>query len=339
LTGGADDGIHRHLFGSLNDQRGATIVTLTRLSVLTLGPPILVGAVYALSFPSSKPDSSPGAARVMVGNVLRAPLPSENDDEPLTRACHTAAAELLSQLPPSCRAVVHTPFVLAGDLPEAELDRLYREAVLPITAALWRTFFDRKPDGPVTIVALGTEAAYRAAAAQLDGYEPLAYAGYTQRGRRRIVLNLATGRGTLAHELAHVLAAFDFPGMPEWFDEGLAALHEEAVFSPDGLTMIGRKNWRSRLLADALRKSDVPPLESVIATTTFRGEGEGLNYAVVRSFCQYLQHRGLLSHFYRKFRQAAHDDPDGIATLCELLGVGTLGEVDRDFRAWVLADE
>ena len=313
-------------------------MTLTRLSVLTLGPPILVGAVYALSFPSSKPDYGPRTARAAAGAVARTAVRGENDD-PLERACRMAADEILPQLPPSCRAIVRAPFVLAGDLPDAELDRLHREAVLPVTAALWRSFFDRKPDGPVTIVALGSEAAYRAAAVKLDGYEPLAYAGYTQRGRRRIVLNLATGRGTLAHELAHVLAAFDFPGMPEWFDEGLAALHEEAVFSRDGLTMSGRSNWRSRLLADALRKTDAPTLESVIATTTFRGEGEGLNYAVVRSFCQYLQHRGLLSHFYRKFRQAAPEDPRGVSTLCELLGVATLDEVDRDFRAWAVRDE
>ncbi|MGE5194865.1 MAG: hypothetical protein ACM3U2_20425 [Deltaproteobacteria bacterium] len=312
-------------------------MTMTRLWVLTLGPPILVGAVYALSFPSSKGDHAVRTSRLVAAGA-RSPRIGADDHDPLTRACHEAADELAPQLPPSCRVIVRTPFVLAGDLPEAELDRLHCETVLPVTAALWRSYFDKKPDAPVTIVALGTEERYRAAAESLDGYEPLAYSGYAQRGRRRIVLNLATGRGTLAHELAHVLAAFDFPGMPEWFDEGLAALHEDAVFSSDGLTMIGTKNWRSKLLAESLRKSEFPALETVIAAPTFRGEGEGLNYAVVRGFCHYLQHRGLLSHFYRKFRGAAHDDPSGVSTLCELLGVATVDEVDRDFRAWVLDD-
>jgi hypothetical protein len=225
---------------------------------------------------------------------------------------------------------------LAGDLSEDELDRLFREAILPVTAALWRSYYDRKPDKPVTIVALASEASYRAAASSLDDYEPLAYAGYTKRDRRRIVFNLSTGRGTLAHELAHVLAAFDFPGMPEWFDEGLAALHEEASFSGDGLTMVGSSNWRSRLLHEALREGQLPALETVIKSPEFRGEGEGLNYAVVRCFCQYLQERGLASHFYRKFRDAVEDDPSGISTLCALLGVATIDDVDRDFRAWAL---
>jgi hypothetical protein len=98
--------------------------------------------------------------------------------------------------------------------------------------------------------------------------------------------------------------------------------------------MVGTDNWRTRLLREALHQGELPTLESVIASPAFRGEGEGLNYAVVRCFCQYLQERGLLSHFYRKFRGAAHEDPDGIATLCELLGCASLAEVDRDFRRW-----
>jgi hypothetical protein len=308
---------------------------LTRLIVLTAGPPLLVGAAYALSFPSPKKLQSVRIADLVEAKVRQLPALAGRHDA-LGEACAAAADELLPHLPSTSRVIVRPPFVMAGDLSEEELDRLYREAVLPMTEALWRSYYDRKPDKPVTIIALAGEASYHAAAASLDDYEPLAYAGYTQRHRRRIVFNLSTGRGTLAHELAHVLAAFDFPGMPEWFDEGLAALHEEASFSNDGLTMRGSSNWRSRLLREALREGQLPALETIIKSPDFRGEGEGLNYAVVRGFCQYLQERGLASHFYRKFRDAVHDDPSGIATLCALLGVGTIDDVDRDFRAWVL---
>jgi hypothetical protein len=294
-----------------------------------------VGAVYTLSFPSSrKPLAEKETRRINAGTGRPAA-----GDEGLERACQAAAAELLADLPASSHVLVRAPFVLAGDFSESELDRLYVDTVRPVTLALWRAFFDKHPDRPVTIVALGSEASYQAAAARLDGYEPRAYAGYTQRGQRRIVLNLATGRGTVAHELAHILAAFDFPEMPEWFDEGLASLHEDAHFSADGLTMIGAANWRSRLLGDALRNAELPPLAAVIASREFRGEGEGLNYAAVRCFCLYLQERSLLSHFYRKFRSAVHDDPDGVATLCALLGVATIDDVDRDFRAWLRRDD
>lgn len=310
-------------------------MTLTRLLLLCLGPPVLVGAAYALSYPGSNRQHQMAAAHLAEAEARSAQTRVAQVDG-LTHACKEAALELRPRLPASYRVVVRTPFVLAGDLTEAEFDRLYNEAVVPVTNALWRSYYDRRPNQPVTIVALQDEASFCAAAAMLDGYEPQAYAGYTQRAFRRIVLNLGTGHGTLAHELAHVLALFDFPEMPEWFDEGLAALHESASFSDDRLTLIGTHNWRTRLLCEALRANELPGLDTVMRTPAFRGEGEGLHYAQVRSFCHYLQDRGLLSHFYRKFRGGVHDDPSGMSTLCELLGASTIEEVDRDFRRWVL---
>lgn len=310
-------------------------MTLTRLLLLCLGPPALVGAAYALSYPGSNRQQFVAAAHLAEAETRSARTHAAKADA-LTHACKNVALELRPRLPASYRVVVRAPFVLAGDLTEAEFDHLHDEAVVPVTNALWRSFYDRRPNQPVTIVALKDEAGFCATAAMLDGYEPQAYAGYTQRAFRRIVLNLGTGDGTLAHELAHVLALFDFPEMPEWFDEGLAALHESATFSDDSLTMIGMHNWRTRLLCEALRANELPALETVMRTPAFRGEGEGLHYAQVRSFCHYLQDRGLLSHFYRKFRGAVHDDPSGTSTLCELLGASTIDEVDRDFRKWIL---
>ena len=90
-------------------------------------------------------------------------------------------------------------------------------------------------------------------------------------------------------------------------------------------------------LGEALCHNQLPPLPNVIRNPEFRGEGEGLNYAMVRGFCEYLQERNLLSHFYRKFRMGAALDPTGITTLCELLGVASIDDVDRDFRAWLIA--
>jgi hypothetical protein len=320
-------------FNTLPD---ADILTLMRLIVLTAGPAALVVGAYALSFSALKSNAAQRDVQARHRHENHDALNAGAQNE-LARACQAAADELAPTLPAGCRLIVRPPFVLSGDLTDDELDELYREAVVPVTAALWRSFYDRTPDKPVTIVALRSETSFHATAATLDGYEPLDYAGYTQRGQCRIVFNLATGRGTLAHELAHVLASFDFPDMPEWFDEGLAALHEDAAFSTDKLTLIGAANWRTRILQDALRRSELPTLEATIRSDAFRGEGEGLNYAVVRCFCHYLQERGLISHFYRKFRGAANDDPDGIATLCALLGTRSLDDIDRDFRAWVVS--
>ncbi|MBI3865847.1 MAG: hypothetical protein HY290_28570 [Planctomycetia bacterium] len=311
-------------------------MTRLRFIVLTIGPPAILVAAYTLCFPAHDHEQATQVAQFVEAEATAA-LERAGRHDALAAACAVEARTVLPSLPKSSHLLIRPPFVIAGDLSEAELENLYEQAVLPVTSGLWRSYFDHKPDAPVTIVALRGDASFAAAAAELDGYESSSYAGYTQRGQRRIVVNLATGRGTLAHELSHLLALFDFPGMPEWFDEGLASLHEETVFSDDGLTLIGVENWRSRLLHDALHRKQLPALESVIRNPAFRGEGEGLNYAIVRGFCHYLQERGLLSHFYRKFRDGVQQDPTGSATLCELLGAADIGEVDRQFRSWLEA--
>jgi len=298
----------------------------------------LIGAVYALCFPAAAREQNAVTAELFEAEA-RSARERAGRDEALTAECTSSARELLPSLPLGCRLIIRPPFIIAGDVSESDLDKLYRETVLPVTRALWRSFFDHKPDKPVAIVALSSQASYGAAAADLDGYEPSAYAGYTQRGQRRIVVNLSTGQGTLAHELSHMLALFDFPEMPEWFDEGMASLHEEALFSDDGLMLVGTNNWRSRFLREALEHNQLPPLASVIRNPAFRGEGEGLNYALVRCFCHYLQERKLLSHFYRKFRAGIELDPTGIATLCELLGAASIDDVDRDFRDWIASSK
>ena len=117
---------------------------------------------------------------------------------------------------------------------------------------------------------------YRRHAKRLDGRENANYHGYYQRTDRRIVLNISTGNGTLAHELTHALAHFDFPNMPEWFDEGLAALHEESEFSSDGSRLIGQSNWRSHFLVNALDRNRLPPLESLITARNVHTGSEAL---------------------------------------------------------------
>jgi hypothetical protein len=310
------------------------IVTGQRLLLLIAGPLLLVGGAYVLSFPAPNRAQAEFAAR---NSQARQRLLQARSIEAsaLGEACVATARELQARLPGTCVTIVRPPCILAGDFGEAELDRLNRESVVPVMEALWRMYFDRRPDQPIVIVALSNETTYRAVARGLDGYEPTAYAGYTQRAQRRLVFNTATGMGTLTHELVHILALFDFPDMPEWFDEGLAALHEESVLSDDRLTLAGVANWRSRLLRSALDAGELPPLSTVVKSRSFRGPGENLNYAQARCFCLFLQERGLLSHFYRKFRAAAADDPSGLSTLCELLGASTARQIDRDFREWI----
>jgi hypothetical protein len=314
-------------------------VTRKRLLILILGPVAILAGVYALCVQAKGRDEAIDGSAAVSGD---GPIQGRRFDEMMRRSgnedleerCWRTATDVLQQLPEGMQCRVKPPFLLVGEYSEGELEELYVKTVLPVTRCLWRSYFDRGPDAPITVIVLKNEQSYSSIASSLDGYTSTSYSGYTQRGQRRIVVNLASGPGILVHELTHVLALFDFPDMPEWFDEGLASLHEDAILSDDGLQLIGVDNWRSRILNEAVEQNQLPTLDSIVNNHKFRGTDEGLNYAVVRAFCNFLQDRGLLSHFYRKLRDRKDSEPGAAELLCALFDVDALAEIDRLFREW-----
>ncbi|MEX0703046.1 MAG: hypothetical protein WD069_13205 [Planctomycetales bacterium] len=304
-----------------------------RLILLLAGPPLIVGGLYALT----APDLAGGADQAReTARVARAAADASGG--PLDAACAAAAERIRPLLDRPAAVIVRPPYVLAGDVGEAELTRRHQEVLVPLERALRASYFDRPPDRPVTIVMLKDEASFRRHAARLDGSGRNCYAGYYLQGANRMVLNLATGDGTLAHEFTHALAHFDFPALPEWLDEGLAALHEESEFSPDGLELRGLPNWRRLHLVQGHRKGLVRGLESLVRQGTLRANHQGVDYAHARDFCLYLQQRRLLAPYYRKFRTTCAEDPTGERALLELLGIDSLDEIETEFRRWVEAE-
>ena len=313
-----------------------------RLLVLTAGPLLIVGALYW----TTMPRAAVGRSTTASNSATVSPSPShdgpaagsdEGEPESINKQCQVTADELAHALKGECHIVVRAPYVLVGDMSKAELDRSHRETIVPTARALSIMYFDRPPVHPVTIFLLASEKSYQRYAEQLDGRRQPNYAGYYLRSGRRIVLNASTGSGTLAHELTHALAHFDFPNMPEWFDEGLASLQEQSDFSDDGLRLSGTSNWRLNYLIPAIRQSRLRSIASLVASTEIQSGHEAIDYAHARYFCLYLQKRRLLGPFYRKFRANVAGDPTGVETLRSLLGTSSLDDVDRSFRAWVLS--
>ncbi len=314
-----------------------------RLLTLILGPIAILGGAFLATRPDFE-QFAPAATTRDVSESPRPPQPSHAEaadplQSPLVAACQRSREEVMRKLGTQFTSIVHTPFVIVGDLDAARLERIYRETIVPARRALAIAFFDRSPDKPVTIILLSGDEVYERSVFALEGRRRAAYAGFYERKERRLVVNLDTGEGTLAHELTHALAHFDFPDMPEWFDEGLASLFEEARFSEDRLHITGRANWRSRDLLPALKDGTLRPLESLMGEAHVRNDRQALDYAHARYFCLYLQHRGLLEAFYRKFRLAIGSDPTGQRTLQGLFGVSDLASVDTEFRAWALSLE
>ncbi|MFQ5730811.1 MAG: hypothetical protein ACE5KM_02530 [Planctomycetaceae bacterium] len=304
-------------------------MSIARWLVLTLGPFVIVGSSYWISKPEIRPPGDERADAAQRRPACSRPRVSEE-------ACRKRGRELKAKLGPEFPIVVGAPYVLAGDISRRRLDGLLHDFVRPIDRALHTCYFDRRPTEPIVILALSDDAAYHKYARLFDGKSRARYSGYYRRGDRRIVLNLATGHGTLAHELTHALAAFDAPHLPEWFDEGLASLHEESRFSDDGLRLVGRPNWRGNYLKAALSGGRLPSLRALVQTRNIRGDREAVLYALSRYFCLYLQHRQLLAHYYRKLKRNADTDPTGRTALRELLHAETLDGVERDFRAWLV---
>ncbi|MBI2933219.1 MAG: hypothetical protein HYY16_16360 [Planctomycetes bacterium] len=211
----------------------------------------------------------------------------------------------------------------------ATIERMYR--------FLMRDFFEKRPGKPIRIYCFR----------EADGYEryckatyrrpPSTPFGFYMPAERKMVMNIATGTGTLAHETVHPLLAEDFPTVPSWFNEGFASLYEQSRQTVDE-RMEGLVNWRLKGLKEALKEGRAIPLEELLKTSSkeFYDETRGVNYATARYLCKWLQDQDKLKPFYRQFRAAADRDPTGRAVLEKVTGM-SVEKMDRVWRAWVLA--
>jgi hypothetical protein len=281
---------------------------------------------------------SSGAAPEEARNVVavRARV-ADSSDARLAEAARRKAAVIARDLGDDCSVVVHLPFVIAGDMSEAKLNRWHRDTIAPAAEAFANQYFDAPASQPITVLLFTGEESYNRYAKQLYGDENVSVYGYYKPERRTLVMNIATGGGTLVHELAHALMAFDFPAVPDWFNEGLASLYEQCQFGEKNgrRTIQGLVNWRLPKLQEAIRAEKLRSLESLITSDDFRGRNVGLNYAQARYFCMYLQEQGLLVKYYQVFRADCKNDPRGLKSAQKVLGA-KWKTVDEDIAEWVM---
>ncbi len=320
-----------------------------RIILLVLGPvPIVVTALSVTRWVRPVPVEAHETNRVTVQQ--RAPGPAGPHSAEVELRCQERSELLGKQLPPDWQRLVCPPFVLAGDVTQAELKRWYVETVRPTVEAFTGSFHAQGPTQPLTVLLCRQEATYRELARRLFGDHHVSVYGYYRPHGRVLILNLSTGAGTLVHELTHALVDFDFPQVPDWFNEGLASLHEESrirsagpvisalgplpAVEQDRPSIEGLENWRLPILQQALAEGRVPPLEHFVAGDFRRGD-ESLNYALARYLCLYLQRQGRLVAFYQQFRARAGQDPVGLETLAATLGPEDWNTINQRFRDWV----
>ncbi len=317
-----------------------------RWLILILGPLPIVGSSWAVSG-WLKPHPRAGVDRNDVLPTVTGPRAADKRDttpraiddvDPdVVQACHVSALRTANELGPDCRVIERAPFVLGGNLPFEELDRWHTETIEPAVQAMRSRYFHSAPKQPITVLLFRDEQSYNDASRRLFDEAVVSIYGYYKPNLRTLLMNAATGPGTLLHELTHALMDVDFPDAPDWFNEGLASLHEQCRFnaSADGPWIEGLPNWRLAGLQRLVRDGQLRSLKSLIGDRDFRGPLEGANYAQARYFCMYMQQHGLLERFYEVLRAGGASDSRGLSAVAAVFPGTSWKQLDQQFQLWV----
>ena len=286
----------------------------------------LVSVILAARAPAANRPARPASAPA--SQAATEPYPSKA----LKEACTKTAGELRTKLDKSFAILVSPPFVIAGNLTAAELQGYASGSVVQPSKAMWKMYFRKKPQEPITVLLFADANSYAAWAKKLFKDTNLSPYGYYRREQRTMVMNIGTGPGTLIHELTHALIAPDFPDVPDWFNEGLASLHEGCRVGDDRIE--GKVNWRLKGLHDAISAGKLRPLEELLTADDFYGDQRGVNYAQARYFIMYVQQNGLLEKFYKQYHDA-HEGKRAAVDAVEAVFGKKIAQVEKEFLAWV----
>lgn len=217
------------------------------------------------------------------------------------------------------------PFIVVADGGEPALER-GAETVRWAADMLEADFFAKRPAKILPVFLFKGADSYTRGVAALTGDEPGTPYGFYSRTHAGLFMNIATGGGTLVHEIVHPYVEADFPDAPAWLNEGLGSLFEQSAERNGHI--VGLTNWRLAGLQKAIGRGTVPSFDTLthLSDTEFYGDDSGVNYAAARYLMYYLQERGKLRDLYRDFRAFAADDPSGYTTLRGTLA--SLGESD-----------
>ncbi|MEM7396654.1 MAG: hypothetical protein AAF492_30355, partial [Verrucomicrobiota bacterium] len=231
---------------------------------------------------------------------------------------------------------IQPPFVVVGDESAARVRMRSEKTVKWAVEKLKQDFFKDDPDHIIDIWLFKNDESYRRNAWILFKDKPDTPYGYASSEHRALVMNIATGGGTLVHEIVHPFIAANFPDCPSWFNEGLGSLYEQCR-EKDGKIM-GATNWRLAGLQKAIKRKVVPTFKTLTSTTTheFYREDPGTNYAQSRYLLYFLQEKGLLRRYYKTFTAHQDKDPTGYETLKKILRVKDMGRFKKNWENYVL---
>jgi len=232
--------------------------------------------------------------------------------------------------------LIERPFVVIGDEKPEVLKYRARKTVRWAVDKLKQDFFKKDLDEILDIWLFKDNESYRKHTKSIFNDDPTTPFGYYSPQHNALIMNIATGGGTLVHEIVHPFMRANFPACPAWFNEGIGSLYEQCREA--GGHIHGSTNWRLAGLQKAIQAKQVPTFKKLTSTTDlqFYSRDSGTNYAHARYLCYYLQEQGLLVKFYHEFVANHKDDPTGYETLKKILETDDIDAFQKKWESFVL---
>jgi hypothetical protein len=282
--------------------------------------------VFLLLWFGACQGSSPGESRARAGG---AGFSDQNYARHLV--------ELKKKIPSNqFTVVIQKPFMVIGDEAPGTVRLRAEQTVKWAVARLKRMYFKKDPIRIIDIWLFKDRASYMKHTWEIFGDKPDTPFGYSSPKHNALIMNIATGGGTLVHEIVHPFIRSNFPLCPAWFNEGMGSLYEQSTGRNNEI--IGLTNWRLAGLQEAIRNNRLPSFKTLTGAGDhgFYREDPGANYAQARYLCYYLQEKGLLKTFYHKFHRNHRADPTGYNTLKQVLGQTDMNGFKTRWEGYVL---
>ncbi len=233
--------------------------------------------------------------------------------------------------------VIEPPFVVVGDDSPERVRAHAAGTVRWAVEHLKKDFFAEDPKRILTVWLFRGKETYDAAVREHFDRSPSTPYGFYSSNHNALVMNIATGGGTLVHEIVHPFVEANVPNCPAWLNEGLGSLFEQSA-ERDG-HIVGLTNWRLSGLQRAIHRRTVPSFRTLLKTTNdeFYNDDPGTNYAQSRYLLHYLQEHRLLHKFWAEYLKERTTDPSGYTTLVNVLGEKDLDAFKKQWEAEVLA--
>ncbi len=259
---------------------------------------------------------------------------------PTNTAYAAHLAQLEKRVPDGFTMVVQSPFVVIGDESPQMVRQRAANTVKWAVDKLKQDYFQRDPAEIIDIWLFRDNASYTNHARLLFNETPTTPFGYYSTAHNALIMNIATGGGTLVHEIVHPFMRANFPSCPAWFNEGLASLYEASM--EKGGHIQGTINWRFKGLEQAIKDGKTISFQQLtsMSDAEFYGGASGPSYsqyyAQARYLCFYLQEKGLLVKFYHQLVANAKSDPTGYATLKKVLGETDMQAFKKKWEKFIL---